>query len=77
MNDNFDQHARHRPRPSTGSRHAAQSGGKTRSRAAHKTVRTVSVARLADADRVLAPENITVQRYRRAMRKSPARAATS
>jgi hypothetical protein len=46
MKDSFDQQAGHRPRPSTGSRQAGQSGGKARSSVTRKAARTASVARL-------------------------------
>jgi len=75
MKDNFDQHAGHRPRSSTGWRHAAHSGGKARSSAARNAARTALAARFVDWDMALASENVMVQRYRRAIRMSPARAA--
>ncbi len=40
MKESFDQHAGHRPRPSTGSRQAGQSGGKARSSVVRNTARS-------------------------------------
>src|SRR5580704_4154955 len=43
MKESFDQHAGHRPLPSTGSRQAAHSGGKARSSTVRNTVRAAAL----------------------------------
>ena len=51
MKESFDQHAGHRPLPSTGSRQEAQSGGKARSSVARSAERATSAARLTRGER--------------------------
>ena len=58
MKDSFDQHAGHKPRPLTGSRQAAQSGGKARSSMRRKAERAAPVARLSGAGRTRSADNI-------------------
>jgi hypothetical protein len=58
MKDSFDQHAGHKPRPSTGSRQAAQSGGKARSSMRRNAERAAPVARLSGAGRTRLADNI-------------------
>jgi hypothetical protein len=67
MNDNFDQHAGHRPLPSTGSRQAAQSGGSARSSAVRSTVRAAAAARRSREGSVMVAKSDMPQRYRSAM----------
>ncbi len=50
MKESFDQQAAHRPRPSTGSRHAGQIGGKARSSVARASQDAASAARLMGSD---------------------------
>ncbi len=56
MKESFDQHAGHNPLPSTGSRQAAQSGGKARSSAARDTARAASAACLRRTGRAMLAE---------------------
>jgi hypothetical protein len=63
MKESFDQHAGHRPLPSTGSRQAAHSGGSVRSSAVRNTARTVSAARLRREGNAELAESSMTQRY--------------
>jgi hypothetical protein len=58
MKDSLDQQDAHSPRPSTGCRHAAQSGGKARSKMRRMMERAAPAVRLSGAGRILLPDNI-------------------
>jgi hypothetical protein len=66
MKESFDQHAGHRPLPSTGARQAAQSGGSARSSAERNTVRAAWAARRSREGNAMAPKSDMPQRYRSA-----------
>ena len=66
MKESFDQHDGHRPRPSTGSRQAGQSGGRARSSAVRNMPRTAPAARLIGTGKAMLNDSGMGSGYRRA-----------